>query len=179
AFMVRIPLRPLLVGLAAALIVGCQQDEIRTYQVAKAEKTRLLGAILPHGDSTWFIKLSGVASQVGAHEAEFTAFLESLTFSDAADKPLAWKLPEDWQLDKGSRPGRYATILVGKKDALELTITKLGREGQASSVLANVNRWRNQLALAPVTNKDLASSTKELKVEAGVVTLVDLTATGS
>src|SRR5262249_56864144 len=73
----------------------------------------------------------------------------------------------------------YATILVGKKDALELTITKLGREGQASSVLANVNRWRNQLALAPVTNKDLASSTKELKVEAGVVTLVDLTATGS
>jgi hypothetical protein len=171
--------RPLLVGLAAAFLASCQQDEIRTYQVPKPEMTRLLGAILSHDDSTWFFKVSGPAANVNSHKAEFAAFLHSLQFSGPADQPLTWKLPQGWRLDKGNRPGRYATILVGDKDALELTIVKLGREGQASSVIANVNRWRNQLALAPVTEDDLRNDTKELKAEAGVITVVDLTGTGS
>jgi hypothetical protein len=171
--------RPLLVGLAAAFLAGCQQDEIRTYQLPKPEMTRLLGAILPHDDSTWFFKLSGPAATVSGHEAEFAAFLQSLNFSGPADQPLAWNLPQGWRQDKGNRSGRYATILVGDKDALELTIVKLGREGQAASVLANVNRWRNQLALPPVTENELPNDLKELKVEAGTITLVDMTGTGN
>jgi hypothetical protein len=167
-----------LVGLAAAF-VGCQHDEIRTYEVAKTEMTRLLGAILPHGDSTWFFKLSGPASTVGAHEAEFTAFLRSLHFTDAGDRPLVWTLPQGWTLEKGSGQISYATILVGDKDGLKLTITKLGQEGQAGDVPANVNRWRNQLALSPVTEDELRKDLKELEVDVGTVTLVDLTGAGS
>jgi hypothetical protein len=176
--MVSFRLRLLLVGLAAALLAGCQQDEIRTYTVPKAEMTRLLGAILPHDDSTWFFKVSGPATAVGTHEEEFTAFLRSLHFAEV-DGKLAWTLPNGWELDKRDRPNRYATIRVGTTDALELTITKLGREGQAANVLANVNRWRNQLTLAPVTQEELPKETKVLNAEAGAITLVDLTGTGS
>jgi hypothetical protein len=165
--------------LAAALLVGCQQDEIRTYQVAKTEMTRLLGGILPRGDSNWYFKVSGPASSVAAHEAEFVAFLRSLHFTDAGDRPLVWTLPRGWTLEKGSRPNRYATILVGDKDALELTVIKLGQEGQAGNVLANVNRWRNQIALPPITESDLHDEVKELNVEVGTIKLVDLTGTGS
>jgi hypothetical protein len=171
--------RFVIVALALAVCAGCQPDEIRTYQVGKAEMTRLLGAILPHDDSTWFIKMSGPASAVAGHDKEFTVFLQSLHFKDGGDKPLAWELPTGWKLDKANRQGRYATIFVGEKDALELSITKLSREGQASSVLANVNRWRNQLALPPVTEDELRSDIKELKAEAGTITVVDLTGAGS
>jgi hypothetical protein len=171
--------RPLVVALAAAALAGCQNDEIRTYRVDKTAMTRLLGAILPHGDSTWFFKVSGPTSVVAGHDKEFVVFLQSLGFLDGDDKPLAWELPPGWKLDKAKRADRYATIFVGEKDALELTITRLGREGQASSVLANVNRWRNQLALPPIGEDELRSDIKELKAVVGTITVVDLTGTGS
>ena len=178
--MASLRLRLLLVSSAAALLAGCQQDEIRTYQVPKPEMTRLLGAILPHGDSTWFFKVSGTATEVGSHDTEFDAFLRSLRFTDAGDKPLGWKLPDGWREENNKLAGRYATILIGEgKRALELSVTKLGRDGQAASVLANVNRWRNQLALPAVTQDELGACTKELKTQAGAITLVDLIGAGS
>jgi hypothetical protein len=171
--------RPLVVVLAAAALAGCQNDEIRTYRVDKTAMTRLLGAILPHGDSTWFFKVSGPQSAVSAHEGEFTAFLRSLRFDGPNDRPLAWTLPDGWRQDKMNPPSRYATLLIGEKDVLELTITKFGRDGQASSVLANVNRWRNQVALPPVSEEELRSDVKEFKLGDDTITLVDLVGTGS
>jgi hypothetical protein len=171
-------LRPLVVALAAAALTGCQTDEIRTYQVPKVEMTRLLGAILPHGDSTWFFKVMGPSTVVATHEEEFTGFLRSLRFSDAVEKPITWELPQGWRLDGMKRQDRYATILIGNKDTLELTVTKLGRAGQASSVLANVNRWRNQVALPPVAHDELHSDIKEFKLGDDTVTIVDLTGAG-
>ncbi len=170
--------RLLLAGLAAAFLIGCQKDEIRTYEVPKPEKTRLLGAIAPHGDSTWFVKLSGPASAMAEQEKAFDEFIHSLRFKDA-DK-LEWTLPADWRKDATEHTGRYATILVGPKDApLELTITRLGKSGQASSVLANVNRWRNQLALPAVKEEELGRTTKSVDLQGVTVTLVDLTGTGA
>ena len=177
--MLPLRLRPLLIMLTAAMLAGCQHDEIRTYKVEKPEQTRLLGAILPHGDSTWFFKALGPATIVAAHEAEFTTFLKSLRFSGPDDKPLGWTLPDGWTLEKGNGPSRYATIRIGPKDALELTVTRLGREGQAADVLANVNRWRNQLALPPVTEEELAKTTTKLEVSSETITVVDLTGAGS
>src|SRR5262245_23387148 len=186
--MARLRLRPLLVGLAAALLViGCQQDEIRTYQVPRAEKTpvpkgektRLLGAILPHGDSTWFFKLSGPASAVEEQKKAFDSFLQSLRF-ESGNRPLIWTLPEGWREDKAERPNRYATIQVDPKDAtLELIITRLGKQGQAASVVANVNRWRNQLALRAVTEEELAKTTEKRELKGDTITVVDITGTGS
>jgi hypothetical protein len=172
-------MRSLIVALAAAAVAGCQTDEIRTYRVDKANMTRLLGAILPHGDSTWFIKVMGPSKAVSVHEEEFNTYLRSLRFTDGGERPLSWTLPEGWRLDKKNQPSRYATILIGEKDALELTVTKLGREGQASSVLANVNRWRNQVALAPIGEEELRSETKKFELGNDTVTVVDLLGAGT
>jgi hypothetical protein len=169
----------LLAGLAASWLIGCQQDEIRTYSVAKPEMTRLLGAILAHGGSTWFFKLSGPSGQVGEHVDEFTKFLQSLRPAAAPEKPLSWTLPQGWREDKEKRPQRYATILVGKEPPLELTVTRLGHEGQASSVLANVNRWRNQLGLPDVSQEELAKDVTEIKAGPDTITVVNLVGAGS
>jgi hypothetical protein len=173
--MVRHPIPWLVAVLAAALIAGCQQDEIRSYTVAKPEQDRLLGAILPHGDSTWYFKLMGADSAVSEHKDEFDRFVDSVRFTDNADAPIAWTLPNGWTTKNEKVEGSYATILVGKEHPLDLTVTRLGREGMAGSILANVNRWRNQLALPPVTQEELAHEVQERKLGADTLTLVNIT----
>jgi hypothetical protein len=172
----------LLVGAAAFAVFGCHEEEpIRSYQVPKPEMNRLLGGILPHGDSTWFFKLSGPSAAVGEHEKEFDQFLHSVRFADGGEKPITWTLPAGWKQESDAGGGVvYATLVVGPKDAgLRLTVTRLGREGQAASVLANVNRWRNQLALPAVTQEELDRTTKSQDLNGVRAVLVDLTGTGS
>ena len=53
---------------------------------------------------------------------------------------------------------RYATLKLAGTPPLELTVIALGRE--ASSVLANVNRWREQMGLAHVDEARLPESTR-------------------
>ena len=43
-----------------------------------ANPQRMLGAMIPHGDATWFVKLLGPETLVSQEKAAFNAFLETL-----------------------------------------------------------------------------------------------------
>jgi hypothetical protein len=164
-------------GLAAMLLLGCQNDEIRSYRVAKPEATRLLAAIIPHGDQTWFFKLVGPASQIDEQKESFDQFIRSVHFIDNAGRPAAWTVPQDWQPGPESQM-RYATFYLGPREhPLELTVFRFG--GEAGSVLANVNRWRGQIGLRPIQESELGPISKKLQLACGPVTLVDMTNSGS
>jgi hypothetical protein len=170
---------PLLLGaLAVAVLAGCRDDEIRRYKVPQPVTTpmRLLGAIVPHGERTWFFKLLGPAPAVGEQKETFDRFLATVKFVDAGERPITWKVPDGWSEEPGSQM-RYATLKSEGKDHLELTVTTLGRDGGA--VLPNVDRWRGQLGLAPVAEAELASFSRELTVGGEKATVIDLTGTGA
>lgn len=172
-------------GLALALLAGCREDEeIRHYQVAKpdtsrsagANKVRLLAAIFPQPDRTWFFKMTGPVADVGEHEAEFHQFIESVRFTKNPDQPVTWTIPRGWRHEPG-KGFRYATFLIGPKEkAFELIVSSL--EGQGGSVLANVNRWRGQIGLRPIGEPALAKVSRPLKVDGGPATLVDMQGPG-
>jgi hypothetical protein len=161
------------VGISALLLIGCQNDEIRSYTVPKQE-VRMLAAIVPHGERTWYFKLSGPVQEVGEHKAEFRRFVESSQFSDSSDQPLTWtSIPEGWVREHESKL-RYATFRLGASGhPLELTVIPLGKE--SGSLLDNVNRWRKQLGLAPAAEADLPKLVEETKVGDGIAKLVDFT----
>jgi hypothetical protein len=162
---------------AVLLLPGCQEEGIRHYQVPKPESTRLLAALVPHGDQTWFVKLMGPASAVEPHAAAFEQFVRSLRFTGQVAQPVAWTVPDGWQAQAGPAE-RHATFRLGPQSTgLEVTVTSLGKE--AAAVLPNVNRWRGQIGLAPLADADLGSVTRTLKLNGDVVTLVDLTGPGS
>ncbi len=46
--------------------------------------TRILGAMIPHGGATWFVKLMGPDALVAKEKAAFTAFLDSVKPAPAA-----------------------------------------------------------------------------------------------
>jgi hypothetical protein len=68
--------------LCALANTGCRRDEIRAYSVPKEpkEKVRLLAAIIPQKDQTWFVKLMGPADNVEAQRESFLKFVRSIRF---------------------------------------------------------------------------------------------------
>lgn len=177
-------------GLAA----GCgTREEIARYSVAKPElvdptpvsasgpvamatKQHVLGAIIPVKSTSWFFKLAGDPDAVEPVREQFLSFVKSIQFSEGDSKPT-WKLPEGWQELPGGE-FRFATLRLPASSAggkpLEITVSSAGGD-----VLANINRWRGQVGLGPISADELAKTTETFKVGEYEATFVSLTGTGS
>lgn len=187
-------------GLALAGLAGCrEEDQIVRYRVPKPhvvarsnpgtrpdsesdssaprEATdRMLAAIVPSGDKAWFFKLTGPKDAVAALDPPFRQFLASLKFARGANEPPAWSLPSGWNEGPGDQI-RHAIIQIpSQPQPLELTVTVLEKpaDDDGKYVLENVNRWRRQMQLPPLTAIRLADETEELEIPAGTATVVDL-----
>lgn len=88
---------------------------------------------------------------------------------------LKWTLPAGWT---ESFPGgmRYATLKPGADSPLEISVVALS--GTAGGEVANVNRWRGQLGLAPADQAAQARNRKVIKSAAGDVAVHDFTGEG-
>jgi hypothetical protein len=169
--------RPPAVALVLAVLcfaAGCTEEQPIAESQAPKERPpqRMLVAIIPHGEKTWFFKLLGQEKAVEAAEKEFIGFIESVRFTGKDPRPVTWTLPPGWQEKPGSNQ-RYATLVLGPKDKpLELTVVPLG--AAAGTLLENVNRWRDQMGLGEVDEGGLGKFTRETKVDGKPVTLVDI-----
>jgi hypothetical protein len=71
---------------------------------------------------------------------------------------------------------RFATFKTPIAGKLEATVVVL--PGPAGGELANVNRWRGQIALPPLDEAGLAKARTMLKTKAGAVNVYDFTSDG-
>ena len=92
------------------------------------------------------------------------------------------ELAAGWKENDGSEI-RFATIIFpvpwgeGEKP-LEISVTVLPKSGDdAEYILVNVNRWRNQLRLPPITMEQLAAESTQVKLEGATATVVNLLGT--
>jgi hypothetical protein len=191
----------LLTCLVALTLSGCDRVEpIGHYQTRKeaslrhlsgepardetpAEPTdRIVAAIIPRGERAWIFRLTGPVAPVGQQLERFKQLVRSTHF-DEADGGPKWTLPEGWT-ERPSSGLRYATIDIPPDGAnsaggppLDLSVSVLPGSSEADFdpyVLANVNRWRSQLSLAPLPPLRLSDAVEELKTDAFTATLVDL-----
>jgi hypothetical protein len=161
---------------ALLLLVGCnQRPQIETYTVTKDVPDRLLGGILLQDDRGWFFKLTGPRDEIDAVTEQFRDFLKSVRIEPGATQP-AWKLPAGWELDSRPREMRVATINVPlKSKPAELTVTVLPRQAgnDAQYLLANINRWRDQMSQGRVATQDI-DSLEKIETDGGSVLLVNI-----
>jgi hypothetical protein len=168
--------------LTLLLLAGCQKpDDIVRYSVARPPQSRtaadtaddsadewipgqILGAIVPQGERTWFFKLIGPLDEVKPQLEPFLAFMKSVRFTK---KGPEWSLPEGWKQLPGS-DRRFATVKIpaGEK-SLELTVIPLQttQEEFDEYLVSNVNRWREQLRLGPISKAELAEKTVKIELE--------------
>ena len=159
---------------------GCQSGEgIEAYDAPKdanmvagpvTPDTRTLAAAIYRDDSTWFLKLMGPIDGVGSLEPAFSAIVKGVRFAGPG-APATWALPAGWKEEKGT--GFRVATLKAPDGKLEVAITRF--DGQAGSVLANVNRWRDELGLEPLREAELASALVTEDVGGVKVQRVDLT----
>ena len=177
-----------------AVGTGCRREEgIRRYRVPKehvllatngpsaddaptaAADYRMLAAMIPRGQQAWFFRVIGPAETVGQHLDEFRALVKSIRFADEDAAP-EWTLPEGWRQKPGSGM-RHATLEIdAPTGVLELSVTSLPRTEPDldAYTLSNLNRWRGQLGLAPLSMSRLRESVEQVDLARAQATLVDL-----
>jgi hypothetical protein len=185
-------------------VLGCEQaDEIRQYQAVALRQPEpakppaddgMLAAVVlptppvaeivdreqqfptpPEPQMAWFFKLAGPVVAVHNQAGDFHKFVESVHF--AGGKPQ-YEPPAEWKA-RGPGQMRYETFEIpvgGDEKPLELSVTTLprGDQEEAAFLLANINRWRGQMGLAPISEQQLAEGTVRLTLADGTATLVSL-----
>lgn len=170
-------------ALALLMLAGCRNEEPisanRVYNLERAQRRpipmRTLAALVPHDGQAWFFKVTGPDSRVGSHTQAFEQFLDSIKFEDG--RPT-WTVPEGW-IEAGSDSSqlRYATFKLGQREnAPELTVIPLPTSENVDEayILANINRWRNQLNLPALTPGELAANTVSREIGGEPATVVNM-----
>ncbi len=93
----------------------------------------------------------------------------------AGDGSVAWELPAGWALAPAAGSMRYATIAIAGADGAkgELVVTHF--PGDVGGDLANVNRWRQQVALPPIAEADLAAAVTKVTAGPKELAVIDVT----
>ncbi|MEY2466583.1 MAG: hypothetical protein QOD03_1104, partial [Verrucomicrobiota bacterium] len=91
--------------------------------------------------------------------------------TDNLPKPQ-WEIPKTWT-EEAATQMLLAKFSATDKDA-RADITVSSFPGDVGGLLANVNRWRRQVNLSAISEAQLSSSIKNLKVQSESGTLVEL-----
>jgi hypothetical protein len=153
---------PVVGALALLAAAGCQRDDVRHYRVPKQAGSGEAAAAMPPAAGP---AMGGPAMDPSA-----------VPPPPAVAVGLSWTLPKGWT---ESRTGgmRFATLVPGVPGKLDVSVIVL--PGPAGGEIANVNRWRGQIGLAPVDEAELGRARKELRSAAAPVALFDFTSDGA
>lgn len=170
--------------------MGCrEQDEIRSYTVpavtdgpgselsrtvdssqpsatgAEEASDQMLAAMVPGKDQAWFFKLTGPKEQVQSITEAVETFFAGIQINEETSKPK-WELPDGW-VSAGASGMRLDTLKVPageSEQSLDLSVIGLPLVGDwQAQLLDNLNRWRGQMALPPLTADQLSAETTDIE----------------
>ncbi len=160
-------------------------------------KKSILAAILRKPDRIWLVNLTGAESVVVEENERFFEFLRSIEFKtedipaasagNMADQSLPsgsvsnadnpdWVVPDSWE------PGRVSNMRRGSfqvrgDNGLMVDIAVTSFPGDVGGMLANINRWRGQIGLGPITAGMVNSVVGELEINGKSCKIVDIVGT--
>jgi hypothetical protein len=151
-------------------------------------KARILVAMVKDDETSWFIKMTGEDESVREQKPVFIEFMKSVSF-DYADhraaprttatqreapttKP-AWQVPPNWK-EVAPTEMLLAKFMVPGKGAEQAEVTVAALGGEGGGLFGNVNRWRRQINLPPVTEDELKTLVQPLDLPGGNAMLVDM-----
>jgi hypothetical protein len=161
------------------------------------QKGRMLVAMLMHGDTSFFFKMTGEDSVVTEQKPAFLDFLKSISFqaapavamsnphapmgadpmapAEAAPVSVAG-LPDGWK-EIPNPPMLLAKYIIQGSGGAKAEVNISSLAGTGGGLMMNINRWRGQLSLPPLSEEDFSKEAHTMDLPGGKATLVDLTGT--
>jgi hypothetical protein len=147
------------IGAATLLLAACGDEKVSVYRVPKEKDPELPAAA------------AGIPADAAAGAA-----MADTAVPTASGADLVWQAPAAWKVGAPA-PMRKATYLVpGAGSQAELSVTAFPSD--VGGELANVNRWRGQVALAPVSADDLERTVSRVEANGIKFTIVELVPPG-
>jgi hypothetical protein len=156
---------PLFVLVAVAFLgSGCRREEVTAYRIPKE-------ATPAHGEP------AGAGAPAGVPAMGAPGDMASTAVATASGAALAWTAPAHWATKAGSamRKGSYA--IKGDGGEADMAITAF--PGDVGGDLANLNRWRGQINLPPVSQAEFEAATQHLDRNGLHMTVADIVGAGA
>ena len=149
---------------------GCRREEVRTYSTSKEQAP----TVAPPLDKP----ASAPAPASASTAASADAAMRSTPVTTASGPGLAWTAPAHWG-EGGERPMRKATFVITGEDGTTAELAVTAFPGNVGGNLANVNRWREQLGVKPVSEAELGRLLQNIDVGDLNIDVAELTGPGS
>jgi len=141
-----------------AAIVGCKRENDQAYFAPKETPPSSTASPAPAG-----MPAPGSAPDMNAPPGLPT---------------LTWTLPDGWQ-QKAAGEMRVASFSVAGNDGQTADVSVIPLPGIGGMALQNVNRWRGQVGLAPITQSDLPNATEQVTIAGNPGSLYDMAGTAA
>jgi hypothetical protein len=151
------------------VLVACRDQEITTYRVAK-DTPAPAPAAAPTAPAA--PAAAPMAAPAGGGS------MASTPVATAAGASLAWTAPAAWQSKPGSAMRKATYVITGEGGvSAELAVTAF--PGDVGGEVANVNRWRGQLQLAPQSPTEAAAALTRVQANGLAIGVVEMVGTGA
>jgi hypothetical protein len=162
----RLPVLTLLLFLPVA---GCHRDEVKTYRVAKDQNQPQ-----PQSAPAMSTDSPNPTLPPGHPDISSASAAPGLAASGSAEPQLTWQTPEGWtEVPPGEM--RVASFKIQGQNGKQADVSIIPLPGLPGSDDANVNRWRGQVGLSPVSPDELKKSAESVEAGGQPAQLYDIT----
>lgn len=154
-----------------------------------AKDGRIIAAMTSAGGSTLFFKIRGNDALIESQKGDFIKWVAAVCNSQGGNKSLQtasgvppmensgnpqikWQAPAGWNEVPPSAM-RYASFSAGP-DENKIDISVVTFPGEGGSDADNVNRWRQQIGLPPMSSSAVATQVEPLKGDEATFSIVDI-----
>lgn len=158
---------------ALLLLAGCREPQVVAYRIPKEKDPTPL--IVPtEAKETAPATIGGMPMPA----ADAGAAMAGTPVATALGASLQWKAPAHWQPKPTTSMRRGTYLIAGEGTATaELAITAF--PGDVGGEVANVNRWRGQLALTEISAAAVTPTITRIEAHGLKIGVVDLTGTAN
>ena len=154
-----------------------------------AKDGRIIAAMTSGGGSTLFFKIRGNDALTESQKTEFTKWVAAVCnaqggnksaqtasgippMENSANPQIKWQAPAGWD-EVPPTAMRYASFRAGaNEDKIDISVVTF--PGDGGSDADNVNRWRQQIGLPPMSPSAVATQVEPLKGDEATFSMVDI-----
>ncbi len=157
------------------LFPACRDAKVTSYRVPKEKPEELPPGMASAAAST----NAGTVPTPGSQPAPTAPALDmaNTAVPTANGSDLTWSAPAGWKPKAPGAMRKGSFTVAGADGDADLSITAF--PGDVGGELANLNRWRGQIQLAPLTEADLAAATTRFEQNGLSFVVVDFVSPSS